>query len=70
MRQQSGVGRGRGILEVELMISEKQAEANRRNALQSTGPKSAEGIEAARFNALRHLKGWKTVRGMVANGGG
>ena len=39
-----------------------QAEANRRNALQSTGPKTGEGIEAARFNALRHgLRALQTV---------
>ena len=35
------------------MTTEIQAAANRRNAPQSTGPRSAEGIEAARFNALR-----------------
>jgi hypothetical protein len=29
-------------------------EANRRNALRSTGPKTAEGVEAAKFNAFRH----------------
>src|SRR5262245_40092198 len=34
------------------MISYKQAEANRRNALQSTGPKTTRGIETAGFNAL------------------
>ena len=44
------------------MTTEIQAEANRRNALQSTGPKTAEGIEAARFNALRHgLRALQTV---------
>jgi len=44
------------------MTSQKQAEANRRNALQSTGPKTGEGIEAARFNALRHgLRALQTV---------
>jgi hypothetical protein len=44
------------------MTSEIQAEANRRNALQSTGPKTGEGIEAARFNALRHgLRALQTV---------
>jgi len=44
------------------MTSEIQAEANRRNALQSTGPKTGEGIEAARFNALRHgLRSLQTV---------
>ncbi|MGO9814697.1 MAG: hypothetical protein ACLP53_28525 [Isosphaeraceae bacterium] len=44
------------------MTTEIQAEANRRNALQSTGPKTGEGIEAARFNALRHgLRALQTV---------
>ena len=44
------------------MSSERQAEANRRNALQSTGPKTGEGIEAVRFNALRHgLRSLQTV---------
>jgi hypothetical protein len=36
------------------MISAKQLEANRRNAQNSTGPKTPEGKEAVRFNALRH----------------
>jgi hypothetical protein len=36
------------------MISEKQLEANRRNALKSTGPKSHEGKAQSRMNALRH----------------
>ena len=44
------------------MTTEIQAEANRRNALQSTGPKTGEGVEAARFNALRHgLRALQTV---------
>jgi len=44
------------------MTSNKRLEANRQNALQSTGPKSGEGIEAARFNALRHgLRSLRTV---------
>ena len=44
------------------MTTEIQTEANRRNALQSTGPKTGEGIEAARFNALRHgLRALQTV---------
>ncbi len=44
------------------MTTEIRAAANRRNALQSTGPKTAEGIEAARFNALRHgLRSLQTV---------
>ena len=36
------------------MTSEKQAEANRRNALKSTGPKTPEGKSTVRHNALRH----------------
>jgi len=36
------------------MTSEKQLEANRKNALRSTGPKTNEGKEKSRFNSLRH----------------
>lgn len=36
------------------MTSEKQAEANRRNALKSTGPRTPEGKNAVRLNALKH----------------
>jgi hypothetical protein len=36
------------------MISEKQLEANRNNALLSTGPKTEEGRKRSRMNALRH----------------
>jgi hypothetical protein len=44
------------------MISQKQLEANRRNAQQSTGPKTSEGKERARLNAVRHgLTGQITV---------
>ena len=36
------------------MASLKQIEANRRNALKSTGPKTGEGKAAVSMNALRH----------------
>ena len=36
------------------MTSAKKAEANRRNALKSTGPKTPEGKTAVRLNALTH----------------
>ena len=35
-------------------ISEKQLEANRRNASQSTGPKTEAGKQASRMNAVTH----------------
>ena len=36
------------------MATLKQIEANRRNALLSTGPKTPEGKAAVRLNSLRH----------------
>jgi hypothetical protein len=36
------------------MISQKQLEANRRNALRSTGPSTAEGKKVSALNARRH----------------
>jgi hypothetical protein len=36
------------------MTSEKQAQANQRNARKSTGPKTSEGKAAIRHNALKH----------------
>jgi hypothetical protein len=36
------------------VTSDKQARANRRNALKSTGPKTPEGKDAVRLNALKH----------------
>ena len=38
----------------ENMISDKQVEANRNNALLSTGPKTEEGKKRSSMNALRH----------------
>jgi hypothetical protein len=35
-------------------MTDKQREANRRNALHSTGPKTLEGTERCKMNALRH----------------
>ena len=37
-----------------MMISEKQLEANRNNALRSSGPKTEAGRNRSRMNALRH----------------
>jgi hypothetical protein len=36
------------------MTSAKQFEANRRNSLKSTGPKTEAGKQASRCNAVRH----------------
>jgi hypothetical protein len=36
------------------MCSQKKIEANRRNALKSTGPKSADGKARSRLNAMKH----------------
>src|SRR4028119_1382113 len=44
------------------MTSEGKAEANRRNALKSTGPKTPEGKSAVRLNAVRHGLLSKEVR--------
>ena len=41
--------------------SSKRAEANRRNAQKSTGPKTAAGKDRARFNAVKHGMRAKTV---------
>jgi len=44
------------------MMSDKQREANRNNALLSTGPKTEEGVLACKGNALRHgLRSLQTV---------
>src|SRR5215471_10420 len=36
------------------MATDKQIEANRRNAQKSTGPRTEEGRAAVRFNGLKH----------------
>ena len=36
------------------MTSDKKAKSNRQNALKSTGPKTPEGKDAVRLNALKH----------------
>jgi hypothetical protein len=47
------------------MTSYRQIEANRRNALKSTGPKSEEGKQTSRCNALRHGLTAETVIGSL-----
>jgi hypothetical protein len=44
------------------MATLKQIEANRRNALKSTGPRTPEGRAAVRLNAVRQLRGSSTLR--------
>jgi hypothetical protein len=47
------------------MTSIKQIEANRRNSLKSTGPKTETGKQAARYNAVRHGLTAETVVGAL-----
>ena len=47
------------------MTSFRQFEANRRNALRSTGPKTEEGKRQARLNAVRHGLTAETVIGSL-----
>jgi hypothetical protein len=47
-------GRDRGARIGRPMTSFRQIEANRRNALRSTGPKTEDGKQQSRRNALRH----------------
>jgi hypothetical protein len=49
--------------EGDVVITDKQLEANHQNALRSTGPKTMEGVEAVKFNALRH--GLRSVQSVV-----
>jgi hypothetical protein len=49
------------------MTSLKQIEANRRNALKSTGPKTSEGKERSRCNAVRHGLTAETVIAVLEN---
>src|SRR4051794_34288502 len=44
-------------------MTDKQLDANRRNAGQSTGPRTPEGVEECKFNALRH--GLRAVQPVV-----
>jgi hypothetical protein len=47
------------------MTSLKQIEANRRNSLKSTGPKTDAGKQASRCNAVRHGLTAETVIGAL-----
>src|SRR5215831_3019629 len=47
------------------MTSYRQIEANRRNALKSTGPKTEAGKQASRRNAVRHGLAAETVIGVL-----
>jgi len=49
------------------MSSLKQIEANRRNALKSTGPTTPEGKERSRCNAVRHGLTAETVIAALEN---
>jgi hypothetical protein len=47
------------------MTSYRQTEANRRNALRSTGPKTETGKQVSRCNAVRHGLTAETVIGAM-----
>jgi hypothetical protein len=48
-----------------MMTSYRRIEANRRNALKSTGPRTEAGKQASRCNAVRHGLTAETVIGML-----
>jgi hypothetical protein len=49
------------------MTSYRQSEANRRNALRSTGPKTEAGKQVSRCNAVRHGLTAETIIGALEN---
>jgi hypothetical protein len=52
------------------MTSYRQIEANRRNALKSTGPTTRNGKRSSRRNALRHgLTAETVIEGLEDTGG-
>src|SRR5204863_2313408 len=53
--------RPNGFGRSKIMTSTKQIEANRRNSLKSTGPKTPEGKAVASLNNLRHGLRARTV---------
>jgi len=52
--EQSSVAKDSESSPAPQRTSNKQIEANRRNAVNSTGPRTAEGKQASRLNALTH----------------
>ena len=54
VRLRSLLAKERLSCSVPLMVSQQQADANRRNAAKSTGPKTAQGKAASSRNAVQH----------------